>query len=110
MKQIVVDQLRPGDCEKLEELLSGRYGACPVPGIFWVDLPAEALSPTQAEHRDCAPFAVALELSETSLSCELLIRARQRMRCSCVAYATDSQVLYLLRLLDEILDELAIRV
>ncbi|MEW5735853.1 MAG: hypothetical protein AB1921_13425 [Thermodesulfobacteriota bacterium] len=110
MKQIVVDQLRPGDRDRIEELLTRRFGESPLPGIYWVPLPEDALSPVQEEHPDCAPFVIALEVSETALSCELLVRSRQRMRCSCVAYATEGQVLYLLRLLDGLLGELGIAV
>ena len=110
MKQIVFDQLRPGDSEKLYHLLSERFGESPVPGIFWAPLPGEALAPAQQEHPGCAPFSVALELSDSTLSCELLIRSQQRMRCSCVAYATKEQLLYLLGLLDGMLDELGISI
>lgn len=110
MKQIVFDQLRPGDREKIAGLLTERFGQSPVPGIFWAELPAEVLAPAQKEHPDCMPFALALELSDDSLSCELLVRSRQRMRCSCVAYADRKQFIYVLDLLDGLLKELDITI
>jgi hypothetical protein len=43
------------------------------------------------------------------MACELLVRTRQRVRCSCIAYATRPQRNWIIQMLDEIFDELNIQ-
>ena len=110
MKQYVVDQLRYPDYEKLKAFLDQVYGPAEMEAIYWVGLPAELLTPVQAEHRSCQPLVAALELQETRLSLELLVRTRSRIRCQCIAYAADSQRNWLIGLVDRMLAQLEISV
>ncbi|MEJ2475367.1 MAG: hypothetical protein P8Y74_15975 [Desulfobacterales bacterium] len=43
------------------------------------------------------------------MACELLVRTRQRVRCSCIAYATRPQRNWIIQMLDDIFDELNIQ-
>lgn len=52
---------------------------------------------------------VALEVEETALRMELLIRAKNRLRCDCIAYADAGQTRALLASLHELLAELGIQ-
>jgi hypothetical protein len=52
----------------------------------------------------------AVELQQTRVSMELLVRTRSRIRCGCIAYATDEQRSWLIRLLDRLLEQLDISV
>jgi hypothetical protein len=110
MKQYVVDQLRYPDYEKLKAYLDQAYGEAKMPGIYWIPLEEHLLTPIQAEHRECQPFAAAVELQETRLSLELLVRTRSRIRCHCIAYADDQQRHWLLGLVDRMLEQLDISV
>jgi len=110
MKQYVVDQLRYPDYEKLKAFLGQTYGEAKMEGIYWIPVGEHLLTPIQAEHRDCQPFAAAVELQETRLSLELLVRTRSRIRCSCIAYANDQQRNWLIGLVDRMLEQLDISV
>lgn len=110
MKQYVVDQLRYPDYEKLKAFLDQTHGPAEMEGIYWVGLGADLLTTVQAEHRECQPFFAALELLETQLSLELLVRTRQRIRCGCIAYADDRQRSWLIALVDRMLAQLEISV
>ena len=110
MKQYVVDQLRYPDFEKLKGCLEHAYGPAAMGSIYWVPLTPELLSPVQREHGDCGPHAAAIELEETRLSLELLVRTRNRVRCTCIAYATAEQRDWLIRQVDDILEQLGISV
>jgi len=110
MKQYVVDQLRYPDYEKLKGCLDQRYGPAEMGSVYWVPLDPELLSPVQREHVACGPHAAAIELEETRLSLELLVRTRRRIRCACIAYATTEQRDWLFRQVDDILDRLGISV
>jgi hypothetical protein len=110
MKQYVVDQLRYHDYEKLKGFLDQCYGRAVMGGVYWIALDRDVLSATQSEHRECQPHAAAIELEETRLSLELLVRTPHRIRCNCVAYATPEQREWLIRRVDDILNQLDISV
>ncbi len=110
MKQYVVDQLRYHDYEKLKGFLEQYYGKPAMGAIYWIALDQEVLSPIQREHRKCQPHVAAVELEETRLSLELLVRTPHQIRCNCIAYATPEQRDWLIRRVDEILDQLDISV
>jgi hypothetical protein len=108
MKQYVVDQLRYHDYEKLKGYLDQRFGPAEMGNVFWIPLPTGRLAPVQAEHLECQPFFAAIELLEDRLCLELLVRTRQRIRCDCIAYATETQRNDLIRMVDDMLAELEI--
>jgi len=110
MKQYVVDQLRYPDYEKLKGFMDQTYGEAVMGGIYWMPLGEGLLTPVQSEHRECQPFVVAVELQETRLSLELLVRTRNRIRCDCIAYASDRQRRYLIDQVDRMLAQLDISV
>jgi hypothetical protein len=110
MKQYVVDQLRYPDYEKLKACLDQTYGPAEMGGVYWIGLEPGLLTPVQAEHRECQPFVAAIELQETRLSLELLVRTRNRIRCNCIAYADDPQRSWLIGLVDRMLAQLEISV
>ena len=110
MKQYVVDQLRYHDYEKLKALLDQRYGEAAMDAVYWIPLEREVLSPTQCEHGECQPHVAAVELAETRLSVELLVRTRNRIRCNCIAYATERQRNWLINIVDRMLEQLGISV
>lgn len=110
MKQYVVDQLRFTDYEKIRGCLDQRFGPASVEGVYWVPLEPGRLSATQTAHLECQPFFAALDLCEERLSVELLIRTRQRIRCECIAYATEEQRNWLIQMVDDMLLRLGISV
>jgi len=79
-------------------------------GVYWVPIDPGLLSPTQSMHGECRPFIAALELQTDRLSMELLVRTQNRIRCECIAYATDEQRNWLIRLVDDMLAQLGISV
>src|SRR5512143_3725698 len=110
MKQHVVDQLRYQDYEKLKALLDQQYGEAAMGAVYWIPLEQDVLSPTQREYRECQPHVAAVELEETRLSVELLVRTRNRIRCSCISYATEGQRNWLIHIVDRMLEQLSISV
>ena len=110
MKQYVIDELRPADYQKLKAFLDDKWGTAEFGGVYWIPLVTDQLGTTQTEHESCQPFHFALELEPTRLSCELLVRTRQRIRCDCIAYASEKQRNWIIGYLDDILEKLAISV
>jgi len=110
MKQYVVDQLRIEDYERLRDYLDKSYPSASLPGIYCMPVDPSVLDADQRSHRDCHPLIFSLELEPDSLHCELLVRTSQRMRCSCMRYATEAQRNWIIGLIDSILEQLDIRV
>lgn len=109
MKQYVIDQLRQGDFLKLEEYFDGNSEAGDLPGIYWVLVPESLYEELQLEHKECQPFYFAVSLEHQSLSFELLIRTRNRLRCGCIKYANKSQREYILDYADGLFEELNLK-
>ena len=108
MKSFLIDELRPWDYEKIKARLEEHFKDPHVDGIYWLPLDTELLTECQRGHQSCQPHCFALELEPDRLSCELLVRTRERVRCDCISYATEAQRNWLLRSVEGILDDLGI--
>lgn len=109
MKQYVIDELRPADYEKIKAYLDNNFGFISVDGIYWIPLDHDTLTDVQAEHVECQPFYFALDLKPNLIACELLVRSENRIRCSCIGYATKKQRNQLIQFVDSIFDRLEIK-
>ena len=109
MKQYVIDQLRENDFLQLEDYLNNNGEAGELQGIYWITLPESFLERTQLDHSDCQPFYFAVNLDPNSISFELLIRTRSRLRCGCIQYASKKQRDYILAYADGLFEELKLK-
>ena len=108
MREYVISDLKPAETQALEEALAARNLAAGIEHLYW--LPVSELTAVQKEHAaSCGPHVVALEVEETALRMELLIRAKNRLRCDCIAYADAGQLQALLASLHELLAEQGIQ-
>lgn len=81
--------------------------AASIEGLYWLPIPPRYLSDEQRRHQDsCGPYAMSLDVGKDSVSLELLVRARNRLRCSCIHYASPELQDYMIRYLMEMLGEL----
>jgi hypothetical protein len=110
MKQYVIDQLRPDDYFRIKAYLDTNLRQSGIPEIYWLILPQDMLEGIQAEHADCRPFYFALELCQTALSCELLVRTLSHIRCDCMCYATPLQRNWMIQTVDDICSQLEIAI
>ena len=106
MKQYVIDQLREQDYLKLDDHLQINSEAGELPGIYWVPMPEALHEKLQQEHADCQPFYFAINLDRQSISFEMLIRTRDRLRCGCIQYANQEQRDYILDYADKLFERL----
>ena len=110
MKQYVIDELRPADFEKIKAFLDVNYADSAVENLYWIELGRELLTETQAAHTQCQPFYFAIDIIPDRLGCELLVRTKNRMRCSCMQYATEKQRNWLIGLVDAMIEEIGLKV
>ena len=108
MKQYIIDELRPGEYEKIETYLNENVEHSKMAGIYWIQLDENILTDIQAEHKECQPFYFAINIKSERVSCELLVRSRSIIRCNCISYATEAQRNWIIQFVDSILTKLEI--
>jgi len=109
MRSYFIDGFIPGELERLVERLEQMELSAGMEDLYWLPVPCNLLTPLQKAHeRDCGPYALALEILDAALRLELLVRARNRLRCDCVAYATPELIAHMTAYLHGLLDELKI--
>lgn len=107
MRWYGIDDITEEDTKKLADTLTEMELTSGMDGLFWLPVPAEMLSSVQQEHGEsCGPHVMGLEIEENFVRLELLVRARSRMRCECVHYASpelrDRMIVWLENLLTEL--------
>jgi hypothetical protein len=111
MRYYVIDELRQGDLERIKESLATRGLTGGLDDIWYLPVPEEMLGDEQREHcGECGPYTMVLETGEDWLKLELLVRARGKLRCSCIAYATPELRARVMDWLDTLIRELDIPV
>ena len=109
MRNYLLDDIYEQDIKKISDALTELEFQGPIEGIFYLPVPEELLNDEQKEHMgECGPFFMALEVEETSVKVELLVRARNKIRCSCVAYATSEQRTHMMEYIDKFIADLEI--
>ena len=105
MQAFLVDNLNPEEIKKLSSVLPQFTQPSPVEGLYWIPIPEEILAPIQKAHTHCQPHYFAVELGEDFISFEFLVRNFHRVRCDCIAPATNQQKLFLLELAKKIFEK-----
>lgn len=109
MKSYYVDELGRDQVEAVAAHLTERGYTGPIEGIYWLRVPENLLTEEQQEHlHSCGPFIMSLETGRDWLKLELLVRATQTIRCTCVDYASREQQAHALELLEQTLQSLNI--
>ena len=106
MRSYLIEDIHEENAGKIANALNDKGWRGPIEGIWYLPVPEEQLAEEQREHLgECGPYMMALEkidrVEEHDFKLELLVRARNRIRCSCVAYATPAQREYMIGLLDD---------
>ncbi|OXS29909.1 MAG: hypothetical protein BCS36_03380 [Desulfovibrio sp. MES5] len=109
MRWYGIDDLTPEEISKITATLKDMELESGMDGLYWLPAPVEMLSPVQKEHvKSCGPHVFGLEVEEDSLRMELLVRAKNRMRCDCVHYAGPELRASMIAWLEQMLTDLGI--
>ena len=109
MRNYLLEDIYEEDLKKITEALKELEFTGGLDGIFYIPVPDNLLQDEQKEHLgECGPYFMALEVLENELKLELLVRARNKLRCSCVCYATPEQRNHMLDYLDNFINDLEI--
>lgn len=111
MRSYHIDDLSENDLTALKARLEAMNLHSGMDGMYWLPVGEQHLSAVQREHAaQCGPYVMALELTDDALCLELLVRARNKLRCECVHYASPEVQAYMMHYVDDTLRQLHIPV
>lgn len=110
MRCYLIEDIKGPELEKIRAALVEKGYSGGLDDIFYLPLPEALLSDVQLAHAaECGPHVCVLEVlydevtEEGALKLELLVRARGKLRCECVLYASSEQRAHMMNLLDDII-------
>lgn len=113
MRTYLLEDIYDKDYETITKAFDDLGFKGPIDDIYYIPLPEEILQREQLEHmNDCGPYFMALEgikeVDDNTMKMELLVRAKSKIRCSCVCYATPEQREHMIEYLDQFIEELEV--
>lgn len=109
MRQIVIDELSPMERDNIDSYLKRTLSRGPMIGLYWIVLPADLYAEAQLGHEQHGPFYLAVDLDNTAIRFELLVRSHSNLHCTCIAHTTPRQRQFLLDFIDRMVAEELIR-
>ena len=109
MRSYLIDEISPADMEKIEGYLEQNAIKSNLEKIFWVQMSENLLSDTQFQHRDCQPYAFAIELGPDWVKLEFLVRNLKNLHCICNAFCTLQQRDFILNFAHKMMEHQDIR-
>ncbi|XPV77861.1 MAG: hypothetical protein ACNI27_08035 [Desulfovibrio sp.] len=105
MRVYSIEEVNNEQAEKVVTAMNAKGFKATLDDMYYIPVPEDILDEEQKSHMEgCGPFMMTLEvqkgLEETTFRMELLIRASNILRCSCIAYATPEQREYMIDFLD----------
>ncbi len=110
MRLYTIEEIYPEHVDRIRTALEERGLNGSIEGLYWLPAPEDLLDEEQRNHKDCGPHCLALELGKDWLRMELLVRGRNTIRCSCIAYAQPALREHMINWVDNLLKELDIPV
>ncbi len=109
MRSYLIEGLEETQRARLAQLLTNMQLQGSMPDLFWLPIPQAMYTEIQQEHEaKCGPYVMAFEIHESSVQLELLVRAKNALHCNCVAYASPTVQMHMMRYVEELLEELQI--
>ena len=114
MRYYLIDDIYENQLRAIEKALDDAGLKAPLDGLYYLPIPAAMLNDEQRDHAEHGPFIMALETSlypesdQGWVKLELLVRARNILRCSCVSYASAELRTHMIDYVDSFIAQLGI--
>ncbi len=110
MRTYLIDEIKPEFIQKIRDHFTNNSSCeSPIDDIYWIKMPENLLTATQKEHlTQCGPYVMSLEIGDTWVKLELLVRPPNVLNCSCMNYATPEQRKFGMDFLEDVFQELEI--
>jgi hypothetical protein len=94
--------------QKISLFLKENCSQSSLDAIFWVEIPGDLLTGIQFKHQTCRPHVFAIEMGDTWVKAELLVRSLKTMHCDCQNYGSPEQREFILNFVHHMIDTLNI--
>jgi len=109
MRQILIDELIHDEVAAAHEFLRANAVESGIEGLYWVELTEDLLDPEQFEQKRDHPFCFAVEVGDSWIKLELLIRSRHNMRSAETRFASRSQLEFVLEYSNRIIEKAGLK-
>ncbi|MBW2090558.1 MAG: hypothetical protein JRI34_00345 [Deltaproteobacteria bacterium] len=96
MRQLFIDELSREDVSLVKKFLKESEIESGVEGLYWVELSKDLLDPEQLACEADHPFCFAVEVGDSWVKFEFLIRSRTNLRSAQMRYANRFQQNFIL--------------
>lgn len=92
MRVYMIEDLSSAEIETIANSLDRKGCKSSLDDIYYWPLAAAELTSLQLEHLEsCGPYCLPIEIGEGWIKMELLIRAHNKLSCSCMSYCNAEQ-------------------
>jgi len=109
MRSFYIDELSEVDVSKIRLLFEKKALSSQIEDIWWVEIPLDLLTVSQRNRKDLCPFVFTVELGDSWLKIEFLIRSLKTLNREWQAFCTPTQRQYILSFVDNLIDDLEIQ-
>ncbi len=109
MRAYLIDEISRADMANIREVLEKQACSSGIEGLYWLEIPEALLSDLQRCHHVCRPHVIAVELGQSWLKMEFLVRNITRIQCPCTAYCTPAQRDYIIQYAHHLLETLRVK-
>lgn len=95
--------------DNIDSYLKRTLSQGPMIGLYWIVLTPDLMSEAQQGHEEHGPFYLAVEVEESLVRFELLVRSQSNLHCSCIAHASTAQRQFVLDYIDTMVEKELIR-
>lgn len=108
MRSFYIDELSEVDIIKIRLHFEKTALSSQIEDIWWIEIPLDLLTVSQKKQKDLRPFVFTVELGDSWLKIEFLIRSLKTLNREWQAFCTPAQRQYILSLIDTLMDDLEI--
>lgn len=109
MRSFYIDELSEVEVIKIRLHFEKKALSSQIEDIWWVEIPLDLLTVSQRRQKDLRPFVFTVELGESWLKIEFLIRSLKTLNREWQAFCSPTQRQYILSFVDTLIDDLEIK-
>jgi hypothetical protein len=109
MRSFYIDELSEEDVINIRLLFEKKALSSQIEDIWWIEIPLDLLTVPQRKQQDLYPFVFTVELGDSWLKVEFLIRSLKTLNQEWQAFCTPTQRQYILSFVDTLIDDLEIK-
>jgi hypothetical protein len=109
MRQILIDELIADEVAAVHEFLKANAVVSGIEGLYWAELTEDLLDPGQFEQKKDRPFCFAVEVGDSWVKFELLIRSRHNIKSVETRFASRIQLEFILEYSNRIIGETGLK-